>query len=174
MWSQLGCTPKGIVLPLPLLSPSGGIHWYSTAGCTERQDECFKRTVRAQHTSFTHCCRHPLCNIWARGPHPNGGTDWSISKPDLVTTGGSYPQRALCKNLRPLQVSAIRGLKPILAFKAPNFSLQPPLTTHLSNIFFKTISLLCSFCLIPLLVISSLQRSINVIPWVRLHTSSLV
>ncbi|XP_017506555.2 uncharacterized protein C9orf57 homolog [Manis javanica] len=41
----------------------GGIHWYSTAGCTERQDECFKRTVRAQHTSFTHCCRLPLCNI---------------------------------------------------------------------------------------------------------------
>ncbi|XP_029059288.1 LOW QUALITY PROTEIN: uncharacterized protein C9orf57 homolog [Monodon monoceros] len=41
----------------------GGIQWYSVQGCTESQDECFKRIVTTYEIHSTHCCHRPLCNF---------------------------------------------------------------------------------------------------------------
>eukprot|EP00070_Physeter_catodon_P005781 XP_007112261.1 LOW QUALITY PROTEIN: uncharacterized protein C9orf57 homolog [Physeter catodon] len=41
----------------------GGIQWYSVQGCTESQDECFKRIVTTFEIHSTHCCHRPLCNF---------------------------------------------------------------------------------------------------------------
>ncbi|XP_049566741.1 uncharacterized protein C9orf57 homolog [Orcinus orca] len=40
-----------------------GIQWYSVQGCTESQDECFKRIVTTYEIQSTHCCHRPLCNF---------------------------------------------------------------------------------------------------------------
>ncbi|XP_070286054.1 uncharacterized protein C9orf57 homolog [Myotis yumanensis] len=41
----------------------GGISWYSTKGCTETQDECFKRRLIQDAIQTSHCCHRPLCNF---------------------------------------------------------------------------------------------------------------
>ncbi|KAB0362750.1 hypothetical protein FD755_019577 [Muntiacus reevesi] len=41
----------------------GGIQWYSIQGCTESQDQCFKRILTSHQIYSTHCCHRPLCNF---------------------------------------------------------------------------------------------------------------
>ncbi|XP_045877823.1 uncharacterized protein C9orf57 homolog, partial [Meles meles] len=41
----------------------GGIQWYSVSGCTETQDDCFKKRTLSSGMSATYCCRRPLCNF---------------------------------------------------------------------------------------------------------------
>ncbi|XP_042768966.1 uncharacterized protein C9orf57 homolog isoform X1 [Panthera pardus] len=41
----------------------GGIQWYSIQGCTETQDECFKRVTKPSGILSTHCCLYSLCNL---------------------------------------------------------------------------------------------------------------
>ncbi|XP_074187585.1 uncharacterized protein C9orf57 homolog [Rhinolophus sinicus] len=41
----------------------GGIQWFTTKGCTETQEECFKRTVIHYEIKTSHCCHRSLCNF---------------------------------------------------------------------------------------------------------------
>lgn len=159
IWGQADCTSQGISLPLPLLFPSGGIQWFSTKGCTESLEECFKRTVTHYEVYTSHCCSQTLCNFWARGQiHPNCLTDQPISKPDLVMTRQQLPSISSLKKPQTFTGHRNYGLKPILAFKmfhfshtTSNSSQKHPFPHHLSP--------LLSFCLIPFLVTLGLQRS---------------
>ncbi|XP_059514700.1 uncharacterized protein C9orf57 homolog, partial [Myotis daubentonii] len=41
----------------------GGISWFSIKGCTETQDDCFKRRMVHDIVQTSHCCHRPLCNF---------------------------------------------------------------------------------------------------------------
>ncbi|XP_044120103.1 uncharacterized protein C9orf57 homolog [Neovison vison] len=41
----------------------GGIQWYSISGCTETQDDCFKKSKISSGMRATYCCQRPLCNF---------------------------------------------------------------------------------------------------------------
>lgn len=101
-----------------------------------------------------------LCAICEPGAQisPNCLTDQSIWQPDLVMTRQQLPSISSLKNPQTFAGHRNYGLKPILAFKlfhfshtTSNSSQKHPFPHHLSP--------LLSFCLIPFLVTSGLQRS---------------
>uniref|UniRef100_A0A8I3MFF4 Uncharacterized protein n=2 Tax=Canis lupus familiaris TaxID=9615 RepID=A0A8I3MFF4_CANLF len=41
----------------------GGIQWYSILGCTETQDDCFKKMTTSSGMITIYCCFRTLCNF---------------------------------------------------------------------------------------------------------------
>ena len=106
---------------LPLLFPSGGIQWYAIQGCTDTQDECFKRTTKPSGILSTHCCLYSLCNLWASGPFPSCLTD---QLPQSLIWSSQDNRLPLIHPLQNTPISAGHtscGLKPVLVFKVPPF-----------------------------------------------------
>eukprot|EP00069_Balaena_mysticetus_P011502 bmy_21216T0 len=58
----------------------GGIQWYSVQGCTESQDECFKRIVTTNEIHSTHCCHRPLSLRNSNEPRTTSYTQSTFSK----------------------------------------------------------------------------------------------
>lgn len=148
---------------LPLLFPSGGIQWYSIQGCTETQDECFKRITKPSGILSTHCCLYSLCNLWASGPFPSCLTD---QLPQSLIWSSQDNRLPL---IHPLQNTYLCRSYALWSKTSSGFQGAPLLPHHLQLLpetsFFNTMSLLSSFCSVPFLVTSKLQRSKNVFPW---------
>ncbi|XP_019506213.1 PREDICTED: LOW QUALITY PROTEIN: uncharacterized protein C9orf57 homolog [Hipposideros armiger] len=57
------CTAKPGQFCIKETHTKGGIYWFSVKGCTESQEECFKRTVTHYQVQTSHCCHLTLCNF---------------------------------------------------------------------------------------------------------------